>query len=202
MRRSILAGFVACLAPSLALATVVTYNDRATFDAAVPDATQYSISGPFTDFSGSYTQGPATFTSTTVNRFNDGFYGAGVAYLEFFPSQATVILSPSAYSVGLTLGTFLGGTDIIDISVNAVPVTTVTSAGVAPATLYVGFTDSDPITSLTLFDRTASSRIDVLNFAISNTPGGGTSLVPEPASLVMLGIGTVATSALRRRQAA
>ena len=184
----------------MALASVVTYNDRATFGAAVPDATQYVISGPPIDFSGSYTQGPATFTSFTVNRFNDGFYGTGVAYLEFFPSQGAVTLSPPAYSIGLTLGTLFGGTDRIDISVNAVPVTTVTSAGVAPATFYVGFTDTSPITSLTLFDRTASSQIDLLNFAISDTPGGGTLPAPEPVSLLMLGIGTVAMAALRRRQ--
>lgn len=201
MQRVILAGLVACLVPHLALAGVVTHNDQASFAAATSGTTQYGISGDTMNFDSSYTQGPATFISTTVNRFNDGTYGNGVAYLEFFPSRATVTLSPSAFAIGLTLGTF-GGTDMIDISINAVPVTTVTSAGPAPATFFVGFTDTDPITSLTLFDQTTSSQIDLLNFAISNTPGGGPTPLPEPASLVMLGIGALATSTLRRRLAA
>ena len=200
MRCVLLAGLVACLVPGLAHASITTYNDQASFNAAAPGATQYTVSGPATNYGTSYTLGPATFTSSSANVFDDGSYGTGVQYAEFYPSQVFVTLSPSFSAIGLTLGTY-GGTDTIDISLNAVPVTTVTSAGSYPATFYIGFIDSDPITSLTLFDRTEGRQIDLLNFAVADTGTGGTVPLPEPASLLMLCVGTLMALTARRRAA-
>ena len=50
MRSIVLAGFIACLVPQLALATIITYNDQATFAAATSNATQFVITGPYANF--------------------------------------------------------------------------------------------------------------------------------------------------------
>ena len=185
--------------PGVAGASIVTYNDQASFVAAAPGAIRYVVTGPANNYGTSYVLGPATFTSVTANVFDDGAYGTGTQYAEFFPSQVVATLATPAYAIGLTLGTF-SGTDTLDVSLNAVPVTTVTSAGPAPATFYLGFTDTDPITSITLFDRATSRQIDLLDLTVADAaPGGGPILLPEPASLVTLCLGTLAAITARRR---
>lgn len=202
MYRAVVAGLLSCLTPGMAFAGIMTYNDQASFAAAAPDAIRYVVSGPAADYSPSYTLGPATFTSQSAMVFDDGSFGSGVQYAEFFPSQVIITLARPAYAIGLTLGTF-SGTDTLDVSLNAVPATTVSSAGPAPATFFLGFTDTDPITSLTLFDRATSRQIDVLDLTVANAaPGGGPVLLPEPASLMMLCFGTLATTTGRRRPVA
>ena len=82
MRRILLAGLVACLVPKLALASIIQYNDQASFAAAAPGATQYSVAGPDQDFGGSYTQGPATFKGVDIHRYANNGYG-GPLYIAF-----------------------------------------------------------------------------------------------------------------------
>lgn len=197
MRCIVLAGLAACLVPNLASANIVTYNSQSSFAAAAPNATQYAFSGAAADYGSSYTRAPATFRAADIQLFADNLYGPSVTYLEFYPHTGTVTLSPTAYGIGLKLGTYTGG-DTIAISVNGVQVTTVTTPA-ARTPIYVGFVDSDPITTLTLVTNNASQGVDVVNFALSNTPG---ILVPEPASLLMLGVGALAATALRRRRTA
>lgn len=197
MRRFVLAGLVICLVPKLALASIVQYNDQASFAAAAPGATQFNFSGPQSNAIASYSQGPATFTFPDGYLYNDDFYGAGIRYIGIGSGALTITLSSPAYDFGLTLGTF-GGTTPVKFSINDVPFTTVTSAGAQPATSYVGFVDTVPITSLTLATSNGY-EIDIINFA---TSAKYAVPMPEPASLLLLGVGGLAATVLRRRTTA
>ena len=197
MRGFLLVGVAAMGIAGPAWATVVTYNDAAAFAAAAPGGTSYVVTGPQSSFNGtnggSHTLGPVTFTATSVQRFDDGSYGDGVSYLSLYPSRA-IATAPGLSAIGFTFGTY-GGADTININVNTVPATTVTVADGAPATQFVGFTDTDPINSITFFDTATSREIDVLGFMAVPLA----TAVPEPASLLLLGAGTLAAGVRRRR---
>lgn len=192
MRCVVSAGLVACLVSQPALASIVTYYDQTSFTAATPNAIQFIFSGPDAQLGNSYTLGPATFASGNVSRINGGLYSGFSTFLETGPP--TITLSPSTYGFGLMFGTIYRST-AFSITVNGVQVTTVTPPG-PTSPIYVGFVDTDPIatTTWTLVGRVNS--LDVLDFATSNTPG---IPVPEPASLLILGVGASATTALQRR---
>ena len=188
--------------PTLADAQVLTYNSPAAYAAATTGNTAYAFSGApaggATNEGGTYTLGPITFTGAGLNLYNDSSYGTGVNYLDEFNSPETLTLG-GATALSFTLGTY-NGAQSIAISINGAAATTVTESGGFPNTLFVGFTNTVPITSLTFTNTTAAGQeIDVINFQVGTNP----NVVPEPSAWALLAVGTAALGlALRRRNIA
>ncbi len=183
--------------PGTASALVTEYTDPADFNAATASATSYTFPAPQGDGSDegtSFTSGPLTFSGYRIELYNDGGYGDGVSYVSELISPETITLS-GATAVSFTIGTF-EGPQTVAISVNGVPFTSVTEAGPHPDTLFVGFTDTVPITSLTFSDITnPSNEIDVINFQVG-------SAAPEPSTWALLGAGLAGLLGLRLRRRA
>jgi len=189
-----------------AQAGVVSYNTEAAFDAATTGLTSYDIplplSGVFQDVSTSFAIGPITFGATRLLLWNDGGYGVGQTYLAGAQSDLTASLS-GATAVSFQLGTYTGP-DSVDIYVNGVFVTTVTESAGHPSSLFIGFTDTVPITEVTFHNQSLfldhEAEMDVLNFAVGTSTV--VSPVPEPITLSLFGVGLVGAAAMRRRHKA
>ena len=184
--------------PGRARAGVTVYNDPADFDAAATGVTSYTFSGApagsYTPEGTSYTSGPLTFSGPGINLFNDNSFGPGVTYVDEFNGPETITLS-GATAVDFTIGTF-DGAQTVAISVNGAPATSVTEAGGKPDTLFVGFTDTVPITSLTFTNTSVGGgdqEIDVIGYQ--------TNAVPEPGTWALLAAGAGGLLLIVRRRA-
>lgn len=134
--------------------TVTLYTDPTTFNAATTGLVSYSIpSLTDADYSPSLTIGAVTVTAQTIYWFNDGGFSAGGVsqnYLALHNSNYVLTLT-GATAIDFYLGNEYAGGDPVTISVNGVPFTTVTPDG-SPTAMFIGITDTDPITSITLSD--------------------------------------------------
>ena len=190
------------LAPGRARAGVTVYNNAGMFAAAASGLTTYTFSGPpagSSTYEGmSYTSGPLTFSGPGIVLYNENDYGSGVNYVSEDHGPETITLA-GASAVGFTLGIFHAA-ETVNISVNGAMVTSVTEAGGAPDTLFIGFTDSVSITSLTFTNTsntvyTGGNEIDVVG-------GYQTNAVPEPSTWALLGVGALGLLAWRKGRAA
>ena len=210
MHRSVLvlAPLLLGVTASGAQATVISYSTAAAFDAATTGLTSYSIPSPASCCSQhvepSIAIGPITFGASNLILFDDGGYGVGQNYLDGDTSDLTGSLS-GATALSFQLGTYYGA-DSVDISVNGVFVTTVTESAGHPSSLFIGFTDTVPITDVTFHnqsnDGTIFSEIDVLNFAVGRSTVVDSLSVPEPGSLAIISAGLLGLAGLRRRRKA
>ena len=176
--------------------TITIYNNASSFNAAAPGNTGYGFPNPgFVDVSPSYTDGPLTFSATTLTLNNNSRYGNGQTYLAESNSAETISLS-GASAVSFLLGTVPARSQTIAITINGTLVTNLMTSGGAPGTTYIGFTDSSPITSLTFTNTSVSgAEIDLLFYQV-----GG--VVPEPSTWALLGLGSAGALGLTLRRRA
>jgi hypothetical protein len=145
--------------------TVSTYLDSSAFDSATTDITIYALPDyTYTPLYSSVTIGPFTIGGTNLYGYNDNGYlidSISQNYVGIESSDGTLDLT-GATAVSFYIGTYWIPGDAIAISVNGVPVTTVTPDG-STTPMFLGLTDTAPITSITLSDATSSGgEIDLV----------------------------------------
>lgn len=141
--------------------TVSVYLDASDFNSAATAVNTYGIPSPaggFQDLSSSTIIGSFTINSSSLSLYNDGGYSVDSVsqnYIGF--SESASISIESAAGVDFYVGGAFARGDIISISVNGVPVTTVTADGTSTP-MFIGLTDTVSITSITLSDTTSSEH--------------------------------------------
>jgi hypothetical protein len=206
---------ILCLAPA-ARAGLITYPNSASWTAAVSGVTNVGIPDPsplgFINFgtgTASVTYGSLTF-STSAGLSNGTFYNIGPvnsgdpavlsSQLETTGTPNILVTFPSPVTAfSLDYGTFQGSSVTFALS-NGDSF----SQGSAANNNYtvpnfVGVTDTTPFTSV-LLTTSDPGRNNPLN--INNVSFASIAVVPEPASLLLLGLGAVGLIALTRRRKA
>jgi hypothetical protein len=186
----------ALLSVSQANATVITYTNEATWEAAVTSfVTEPFDSGGLQSFTGVVTTfgaiGPARGVLT------------GSVWADFVQDGASTTFS---YKPGNLIGA--GGTwDTspedegagLELTLNLVGGGTETVGAIGPIDgTFFGFVSSDPFTSFTISNAIAG---EVETFDLDNLHFAPTTTVPEPISLSLFGAGLVGAAAIRRRKA-
>ena len=138
-------------------ATITVYTDPSAFSLVTTGVSTSSIPDQPDDTSdgSSLTIGPFTINASNIIFYNDGGYSVddvSVNYLGVEDSPATITESGST-ALSLYIGTAWSGGDTISLSVNGVSITTETPDG-SSNPMFLGITDTVPITSVTLTDTT------------------------------------------------
>ncbi len=178
---------LALLCGTAASAVPTIYTDVTAFNAAISASTTYAFTFAGTEFTGtSYTLGPATFGSDSLQSYNDAY---GVPYLGNYGSLLTI--DSTTTGLGLNLGSYFGAQTVTYDIGGVIGTLFVPSPD---STTFIGFIDSSPV-HVTF---TNASELDTVSFVA----GGGT--VPEPASwaLLIAGFGLVGVAARRSRAVA
>jgi hypothetical protein len=198
--------FVFSIAP--ASASVTEYTSVATFNAAVSGATSYNFEGIATNppgyLGGNTTVGGVLFTAPSSAAFAiDGFYNpAPFGGAAFFSGQADPAVNPShvtATLAGMTaIGFYYGPGDNAGGAITAILSTGDTFNLAVPVpydvALFVGFTSSTPITSVAFSEQ--GYGMDIIQFELGTA---ATSTVPEPTTMLLLGLGLVGLAGVRRK---
>ena len=197
---AVFAAIMLATLPNPACAQLVTYNNQAAYQAASTANTTYAFSGPApgngSNVGPSFTDGPLTFAAFGLYLDNDGAYGNGVTNLDALYSAVTVT-SNEATALSFTVGTYYGA-QTVAINVNGAFATDVVETGGRPNTMFVGFTDTVPITSLTFAN--ASYPGEEIDFTQFQAGKAIVSTVPEPSTWALLGAGIIALGAALHRR--
>ena len=216
--RCVLLVFAAFTWMPAAQAGLITYADRATFEAATTGRTAIDFADGLApgqtlrEIPGvaGYTAAGVNFRGTPSNFLyiiaaaHDSTYGG-------WDGDPTVLQSlvRDTLTVFLPTGVTAVGTDLYTIETATAPPATYGGPVVVtlasgetftvdtfdkPTVAFVGFTSTAPITSLT-FRANDSSYLNVANFTY-----GTAAAVPEPSTLVMAGGGVVGLAVGRRRK--
>ncbi len=203
-------------AATTTLATTVTFNTRAAFNAATTGTTTVNFNGVAP--SGGFVGALPTFTSNgvifTPGAGNNLFVtDTGFDTFYQFAGASGGVLSVQAGTTR-TLNIALGGSfTAIGFDVNNVnftgPLTItatlsngdVTSFTTTPAGNFFGFTTTPAIVSLSLTapNTGGSFGFSIDNFTFGQAQGGGTA-VPEPATMILLGTGLAGVVAKVRKR--
>jgi hypothetical protein len=193
MKHSLTAALLIFALTTSARAGVVMYTDVASFNAATSGNATTTLSfptgsGPFLP---SYTNGNVSFTApgAALEQFNDGGYGAGVSYLAGYGgSTLNLAITGNFTAFALTLGVYgadpiIGST--VEFSLNGGPGVGLSIPG-RPNSRFIGFTDNDPITNISITNLSGFTEQDVQSFTTAFA-----AAAPEPATWAMMLIGFV-----------
>ena len=187
---SLIAAMAIGVPSSVQAATVFT--DAGAFTSAVSGATTYSFPLSVTTCLGctSYTLGPATFSSSDLEGYNDAY---GVPYLGDYGNPLSV--STSASAIGFNFGSYDGPQTI---TYNAGGTTgTFDVPGDRTNTAFLGFTGLSAPLTLTFSNNGELDTTRVI-------AGDSVAAVPEPSTWAMLlvGFGAVGFGMRRRKRVA
>jgi hypothetical protein len=212
--RSIILAAAAAALPALSYGGILTYNDRASFDAAVggPTLEDFELghvspadfiecSSPMNSSTNDSCFSPGEIVSgLEINNNGVGHGGAEFVLVgaNFFLNSSTMVMQNFSgdtlnlvFSVPVAAVAFdlysLLGTDPFDVSIAGVagPLTTFSPApGFAGA--FFGITSTDPITSLSITSSTGD-YIGIDNVAFTPAPEPGTISVVTAAVLMLAG---------------
>lgn len=180
-------------------ATVITYSSQAAFNAATTGVTTFNIpapSGAAQQVFPPYTIGPLSFSSDgNLFLVNDGAFGAGQTVLAASPVTTETINANGSTALSFIIGIFTGS-ETLTIDVNGVFAATLTIPGGQPLSTFFGLTSTSPVTVLTITASNPGLETDILRFQV----GSAGTVVPEPASFVLVGSGLLGFSLIRRRK--
>ncbi len=221
---SLIAAVVLCCASVMtAQAETVTFVTRAAFNAAMTDTTIVNFDGvvapgtALADPLPSFTSAGVTFTAPGNQLYivDTGFFvfyqfagasGVVLSTQQGSPTRTLNIVLPSAVTaVGFDTNnfSFTSGTNLtITATLSNGDMTSFTAI---PGGGFFGFTTTPAILSLTLTGTVVTvggGGFNIDNFTFGQASGGGTTTVPEPATILLLGTGLSAVgTAVRKRRA-
>jgi hypothetical protein len=194
-----------------ALASVIEYTDTTSFNAAISGATTYNFESSvapsqWTQGNPNVVVGPVTFapdSSGTLWVFGDNFYANTFGGVAFISAQEgsltgsnnlTATLAPGVTAIGFSYGPADDAGGAITVTINGVSYNLAIPAVFATAD-FVGFTSDTPITSVAFTEM--GLGMDITQFVLG-TANPATS-VPEPASMLLLGLGLIGLAGVRRK---
>ncbi len=193
-----------------AFASVVEYTDTTSFNNAVSGATTYNFESTvapnqWTQGNPNVVVGPVTFapdSSGTLWIFGDNYYAntfGGVAFISAQEGSLTGSNNVTATLAGATaIGFYYGPADdaggAITVTINGVSYNLAIPAVFATAG-FVGFTSDTPITSVAFTEM--GLGMDITQFILGTA--NSTTSVPEPTSMLLLGLGLMGLAGVRRK---
>jgi hypothetical protein len=192
-----------------ALASVVEYIDTTSFNTAVSGTTMYDFtsislvagSGDVRYTVGDATVGGVTFTAPSSTPFVITYGPGTFGGVPFFSGQADPAVNPSQVTATLAGATAIGfyyspGDDAggaITVTINGV----VYNLAVPTFNTidFVGFTSDTPITSVAFIEQ--GYGMDITQFILGTA--NSTTSVPEPTSMLLLGLGLMGLAGVRRK---
>jgi hypothetical protein len=213
---------------TLALATEIEYNDVASFNAAVAGATTYNFEGiaPLGNYpttagmAASFGSNPVTVGGVAFSSNNSFVLPASYAQygVDFFTGQGgaawlssqanggnptnyvTATLGSGVTAIAFNYGSYGDANLPITVTINGVDTF---SASPLPASNYdptdfVGFTSDTPITSV-VFAEQGGYTFDITQFEVGSANPADPPPVPEPSTILLLGVGFAGLGLVRRR---
>jgi hypothetical protein len=211
--------FVCSAAP--ASASVIKYTSLAAFNAAISGMTTYNFEGiaPANDPVNGWTQGnpnvvvgpvtgPVTFapdSSGTLWVFGDNYYANTFGGAAFISAQeglvngsnnVTATLAPGVTAIGFSYGPADAAGEAITVTINGSGSYNLAIPAVFATADFVGFTSDTPITSVAFTEQ--GLGMDIIQFELG-TANPAVSPAPEPASMLLLGLGLMGLAGVRRK---
>ena len=171
-----------------AQASTIVYTSAASFAAATSALTNYNFAFTGTEFSGSsYTLGPVTFTSTSLQSYKDA-YGVPSGVVPYLANYGPLLtINSTAAALGLNLGSY-GGVQPVSYTIDGV--TGTLSVPAPNSTTFIGFVSDSPVQ----VSFTNNSELDTIRFSTAAS-------VPEPETyaLLLAGLGLMGFALHRRK---